>query len=67
MSAGLVADPLVWISQHLRSRVKHFETTATALTKTKRRWTIETEEREITSENVILAVGATSKKLSSHT
>ena len=61
---GLVADPLVWISQHLCSRVKHFETTATALTKTKRRWTIETEEHEIASENVILAVGATSKKLS---
>ncbi|MGA7052197.1 MAG: FAD/NAD(P)-binding protein [Mycobacterium sp.] len=61
---ALVADPLVWISAHLCSRVNHFQTTATALTKTKRRWMIETEGREIASENVILAVGATSKKLS---
>jgi cation diffusion facilitator CzcD-associated flavoprotein CzcO len=61
---GMVADPLAWISQHLRSRVKHFETTATSLTKTKRQWVIETEQREIISANVILAVGATSKKLS---
>jgi cation diffusion facilitator CzcD-associated flavoprotein CzcO len=61
---GLVADPLVWISEHLRSRVKCFQTTATALSMKERRWVIDTERGEIASENVILAIGATPKKLS---
>ena len=61
---ALVADPLVWITQHLRERVHLFETTATALSLARRQWTIETEEQEVASENVILAVGAVPKKLS---
>lgn len=61
---GLVADPLVWITQHLRERVTAVQTIATALSLTKRRWIIETEQRELASENVILAVGAVPKKLS---
>lgn len=60
---GLVADPLVWITQHLRERVNAFETTATALSLRRRHWTIETEDHEVASENVILAVGAVPKKL----
>jgi cation diffusion facilitator CzcD-associated flavoprotein CzcO len=61
---ALVAEPLEWITGHLRERVDVYQTTATALLLEKRRWTIETEQAEITSENVILAVGATPKKLS---
>src|ERR1700677_456279 len=53
---ALVADPLLWITGHLRDQVKVFETTATALYLEKRRWRIETESQEIASENVILAV-----------
>jgi cation diffusion facilitator CzcD-associated flavoprotein CzcO len=60
---GLVADPLVWITQHLTQRVNVFETTATTLTLQGRQWTITTERGEIVSENVILAVGAAPKKL----
>jgi cation diffusion facilitator CzcD-associated flavoprotein CzcO len=60
----LVADPLVWITQHLRERVTTFQVFATALSLTSRRWTIETDHRELESENVILAVGAVPKKLS---
>ena len=59
----LVADPLVWITEHLRERVKTFETTATALFMEQRQWRIETEQRVLTSTNVILAVGAVPKKL----
>jgi hypothetical protein len=60
---ALVADPLLWITGHLREQVKVFETTATALFLEKRRWRIETGSQEIASENVILAVGAVPKRL----
>ena len=61
---ALVADPLTWITDHLRERVQVCEATATALFLGRRQWTIETEHREIVSKNVILAVGAVPKKLS---
>jgi cation diffusion facilitator CzcD-associated flavoprotein CzcO len=61
---ALVADPLVWITQHLRERVQAFQTTATALSLQKRQWRIQTDQQEVASENVILAVGAVPKKLS---
>lgn len=61
---ALVADPLVWITQHLRERVKVFETTATSLFLERRQWRIETRLRELASTNVILAVGSVPKKLS---
>src|ERR1700761_8529360 len=35
---ALVADPLRWITDHLRERVTTFKTTATGLTLDKRRW-----------------------------
>lgn len=60
---ALVADPLLWITEHLRQRVDTFETTATALTLQNRQWHIGTEQQAITSANVILAVGATPKTL----
>ena len=60
---ALVADPLVWVTQHLRERVDAFEMTATALSLQERRWRIETGDRQLASENVILAVGAVPKKL----
>ena len=59
----LVADPLVWISEHLRQRVTPFHTRATELYLHNRQWTVETEQGAITSEKVILAVGATPRKL----
>lgn len=61
---ALVAEPLVWITRHLRERVTTFETTATSLTLQRMQWTIETEQQQIASKNVILAVGAVPKKLS---
>ena len=60
----LVADPLVWITQHLVERVPVFRTTATSLVLSNRQWRIETEHQEVISDNVILAVGAVPKTLS---
>jgi cation diffusion facilitator CzcD-associated flavoprotein CzcO len=61
---ALIADPLVWIIEHLRERVQVFQTTATALSLERRQWRIETQQHELASKNVILAVGAVPKKLS---
>jgi cation diffusion facilitator CzcD-associated flavoprotein CzcO len=60
---ALVADPLVWVTEHLRERVQAFETTATALFLERRQWRIGIEHQELASKNVILAVGAVPKKL----
>ncbi|MGA8329264.1 MAG: FAD/NAD(P)-binding protein [Mycobacterium sp.] len=60
---GLVADELVWITGHLREQVEVFQTKATALSLHRNQWTIETEQGELTSTNVVLAVGAIPKKL----
>ncbi|OBF08174.1 pyridine nucleotide-disulfide oxidoreductase [Mycobacterium sp. ACS4054] len=60
---ALVADPLVWVTEHLRERVHVFQTTATNLALRRRRWWIETRDTELTSDNVILAVGAVPKGL----
>lgn len=61
---ALVADPLVWITGQLRDRVHAFETTATALSLRSRQWTIESGQSEISSHNVVLAVGAVPNKIS---
>lgn len=59
----LVADPLVWITAHLRERVHVLQTTATSLLLANRQWRVETEQQEVVADNVILAVGAVPKKL----
>jgi cation diffusion facilitator CzcD-associated flavoprotein CzcO len=59
----LVADPLVWISEHLRQRVTVLRAMATELYLRDGHWTVQTEQDTITSEKVILAVGATPKNL----
>lgn len=61
---GLVAEPLVWISQHLVTRVSTHRTIATELMLRDRQWTVTTEDCEITAKSVILATGAVPKKLS---
>jgi hypothetical protein len=61
---GLVADPLVWISAHLRERVSSYRDLVTELWLHDGHWTLRTNHAEITSTNVILAVGSVPKKLS---
>ncbi|KLO25803.1 pyridine nucleotide-disulfide oxidoreductase [Mycolicibacter heraklionensis] len=60
---GHVADPLVWISQHLAERVTPIRAVATELTLRNRRWLVRTEEAKIEAKNVILAIGSVPKKL----
>lgn len=60
---GLIAEPLVWISQHLSERVDSLRAVATGLTLHNRRWLVSTEDAEIEAKNVILAVGSVPKKL----
>ena len=61
---ALVADPLVWVTRQLCEQVHVFETTATSLALHKRQWRIETQQQEVVSDNVVLAVGAVPKSLS---
>ena len=60
---ALVADPLLWATEKLRERVHTFHTTATALHLEGRQWQIHTEDQQLSSQNVILAVGAVPTKL----
>lgn len=60
---GLVADPLVWVSQHLAQRVTAIRAVATELTLRNRRWLVSTRDTEIEAKNVILAVGSVPKTL----
>jgi hypothetical protein len=46
---GVVADPLVWISQRLCERVAVYRTIATELSLQNRHWTVDTVRGEITS------------------
>jgi cation diffusion facilitator CzcD-associated flavoprotein CzcO len=61
---NLVADPLVWITGALLQQVGALKTTVSDLRLHNRQWTVATEAGEITAQNVILAIGATAKKLS---
>jgi hypothetical protein len=60
---ALVADPLLWITEHLRERVQVFQTTAATLYLDNRQWRVETHSQDVFSKNVVLAVGAVPKKL----
>ncbi|OBK81093.1 pyridine nucleotide-disulfide oxidoreductase, partial [Mycobacterium sp. 1165178.9] len=60
---GLVAEPLVWITEQLREQVDALTTTASALFLENRQWRVETQQRDIFAKNVILAVGAEPKRL----
>jgi cation diffusion facilitator CzcD-associated flavoprotein CzcO len=60
---GVVAEPLVWISKQLSQQVTTLRTMATELALGDKHWTVSTEDKSITSKNVVLAVGAVPKKL----
>lgn len=60
---GMVAEPLVWITQQLCDRVAPLRTMATELSLQDRQWRVHTEHGTIASKNVILAVGSVPQKL----
>jgi len=60
---GTIADPLLWISQHLSESVHTRRTIARELTLADGQWTMKTDDGQLTSQNVVLAVGSTPNAL----
>ncbi len=58
-----IAEPLQWITQHLKEKVSAFETKAMALHLSQHQWKITTEEGSLYAQNVILATGCEPKNL----
>ena len=59
-----IVEPLQWVTQHLKDKVRIFETTAMALTLSQGIWEVKTKGASLHSKNVILAIGSECKTLS---
>jgi hypothetical protein len=53
-----MADPLQWITNHLRQKVRSLATIAHSVTLKEGKWVIATKDVEITTQKVVLAIGA---------
>lgn len=60
---SVMADPLQWVSDHLKKKVLTIQDTAENMFLKNRHWTIQFKNAEIQAQNVILAVGAEPKNL----
>jgi len=58
-----IADPLQWVSDHLCQRVKTFKNKANHIELRDRAWQIQVNQSQLSSKNVVLAVGAEPKVL----
>lgn len=61
---GVVADPLQWVSDHLKLAVHSIEGECQSLVLKNRQWEVSLEKETFNSKNVILAYGSIPKKLS---
>lgn len=61
---GLVADPLQWVSDHLKLAAHAIEGKCQSLVLKNRQWEVSLENETFYSKSVILAHGSTPKKLS---
>lgn len=61
---GLVADPLQWVSDHLKLAVHSIEGKGEALLLKNRQWELSLGNETLHSKNIILAYGSIPKKLS---
>lgn len=59
-----IADPLLWVTNQLRQKVKAFKTIAMELSLSNSVWKVKTKEEEVFAKNVILAIGSDPKTLS---
>ncbi len=59
-----IAEPLQWITDHLKKRVQIFQDTAMALRLSKNCWEIKTKQKSIYARNAVLAIGSDPKSLS---
>lgn len=60
---GEIAAPLKWVSDHLKVAVHPYEAQATTLSLKNQQWEVGLGSEAIQSKNVVLAIGATPKKL----
>lgn len=60
---GLMADPLQWISDHLKNKVQAIYNTVENLHLKNRTWNIQLRDTTLTAKHVILANGAEAKSL----
>lgn len=60
---GTVAEPLQWITGHLIERVAAVKARATRIELRQRRWTVQVDDSELTSDNVVLAIGSDARTL----
>lgn len=58
-----VADPLLWVSDHLQKKVVTHKTEVKALTVGEGCWQVHTHDGDFQSEKVILAIGSEAKSL----
>lgn len=58
-----IADPLQYVTNHLREKIKTFETTARELNLSNHHWEITTTEDCICAKNVVLATGCEARNL----
>lgn len=59
-----IAEPLQWITDHLKQRVQVFQSMAMALRLFNNHWEVKTKEKSVFAKNVILAIGSEPKTLS---
>lgn len=59
-----IAEPLKWVTMHLRKQVHSFREIALALNLKNNKWEVTTESNSYHAKNVILAIGAETKNLS---
>ena len=59
-----IAEPLQWVTDHLKQKVEVFQDTAMALNLFGKCWNIKTKDRVIEAKNVVLAIGSDPKNLS---
>jgi hypothetical protein len=60
---GLAAEPLQWMSDHLKERVCAFNEKALQLEMKQKHWEIDLANTKIRAKNVVLAIGAEPKSL----
>lgn len=58
-----ISEPLQWVTNHFKEKVKIFENTAMALNLSNHHWKITMKDGDVCAKNVILATGVEAKNL----
>lgn len=57
------AEPFQWVTEHLMEKVTSMKTTAEGITFNGGVWKVRTSENELTSDNIVLALGSVQRRL----